>query len=427
MDQRNRLVKNAHRLRCTQPAVSGAQAGRSSSLRRTPVSCQLSVVRGQALLPDPGALNPFRLRGAYSVLWIGVLLVLLMAAPARAARVKDISKIIGVRENQLMGYGLVVGLNGTGDKQGTEFTIQSLANMLMRMGIRVDAGQVKVKNVAAVMVTAELPAFAQPGMRLDVLVSSLGDAKSLQGGTLMMTPLKGVDGNVYALGQGPVSTGGFSASAGGDQAQKNHPTVGTVPGGALVESTVAVAMEMREQLDFVLHQPDFTTARSVAYAMNEKIGSEVASSVDSRTVVVRVPLEYQASVVDFIALLEAVEIGVDTPARVVINERTGTVVMGENVRISTVAVSHGGLSVMIQEEQSVSQPAPFGAGQTAVTQNKELSVEEKASRLMVLPTGVSLGEVVRALNAVGVTPRDLIAILQAMKSAGALNAELVMM
>ncbi len=365
--------------------------------------------------------------------WAGVLLlgavILLCGAPreAQGARLKDIAKVAGVRGNQLFGYGLVVGLNGTGDKQGTEFTIQSLTNMLLKMGISVDPNQVKVKNVAAVMATAELPPFARPGMRLDVMVSSIGDAKSLQGGTLLLTPLQGVDGNTYALAQGAVSIGGFSAAAGGDQASKNHPTVGTVPSGALVEREVAIPIQFQHQLHFVLSQPDFTTAEALAKAVNDRVGSPVAVSEDSRTVLVDVPLPFQNRVVDFIAQLESIEVPVDTPARIVINERTGTVVMGENVRISTVAVSHGGLSVMIKEEQPVSQPAPFGAGETVVTKEKELQVEEKPSHLMVLPKGVSLGEVVKALNAVGVTPRDLIAILQAIKQAGALRAELIIM
>jgi len=363
---------------------------------------------------------------------MALLLVLtgaLLLAPesSQGARIKDIAKIVGVRNNQLVGYGLVGGLNGTGDKQGTEFTIQSLTNMLIKMGINVDPTQVKVKNVAAVMVTAELPAFARPGIRLDVQVSSIGDAKSLQGGTLLMTPLQGVDGETYALAQGAVSLGGFGAGSGGDTATKNHPTVGTIPSGAVVERSVVVPLQLRERLHFVLHQPDFTTSEAVSKAMNQQIGQTVAFSQDSRTVFVDVPGAFQEHVVDFIARLETVEVAVDTPARVVVNERTGTVVMGENVRISTVAVSHGGLSVVIQEEPVISQPSPFGEGRTVVTKDREVSVEEEESHLMVLPSGVSLGDVVKALNAVGVTPRDLIAILQAMKGAGALSAELVIM
>ncbi len=364
--------------------------------------------------------------------WIALVLVLAVAVlcapePGHGARIKDIAKIVGVRNNQLVGYGLIGGLNGTGDKQGTEFTIQSLTNMLIKMGLNVDPVQVKVKNVAAVMVTAELPAFARPGMRLDVTVSSIGDAKSLQGGTLLMTPLQGVDGETYALAQGAVSLGGFSAGGGGDSAGKNHPTVGMIPSGAMVERSVVVPIQLRERIHFVLNQPDFTTAEAVSRAMNRQIGETVAFSQDSRTVFVDVPPSFQEHVVDFIARLETVEVSVDAPARVVVNERTGTVVMGENVRISTVAVSHGGLSVVIQEEPVISQPAPFGQGETVVTSDIEVSVEEEASHLMVLPAGVSLGDVVKALNAVGVTPRDLIAILQAMKGAGALSAELVIM
>lgn len=353
--------------------------------------------------------------------------LLFLPEPTHGARIKDIAQIVGVRNNQLFGYGLVGGLSGTGDKQGTEFTIQTLTNMLLKMGINVDPMQVKVKNVAAVVVTAELPAFARPGMKLDVLVSSIGDAKSLQGGTLMMTPLQGVDGETYALAQGPLSLGGFAAGGGGDKAAKNHPTVATIPSGALVERSVTVPLQLRERLHFVLHQPDFTTADAISKAMNEQIGQVVATSEDSRTVLVDVPASFQDHVVDYIARLETIEVSVDAPARVVVNERTGTVVMGENVRIATVAVSHGGLSVVITEEPIVSQPAPFGEGRTVVTKDRELSVEEEPSHLMVLPAGVSLGEVVKALNAVGVTPRDLIAILQAMKSAGALSAELVIM
>jgi flagellar P-ring protein precursor FlgI len=264
-------------------------------------------------------------------------------------------------------------------------------------------------------------------MRLDVMVSSIGDAKSLQGGTLLMTPLQGVDGETYALAQGAVSLGGFSAGGGGDTASKNHPTVGTIPNGAMVERSVVVPLQLRERLHFVLDQPDFTTSEAVSKAMNRQIGQTVAFSQDSGTVIVDVPGDFQNRVVDFIARLETVEVPVDIPARVVVNERTGTVVMGENVRISTVAVSHGGLSIVIQEEPVISQPSPFGEGRTVVTRDRDLSVEEEESHLMVLPAGVSLGDVVKALNAVGVTPRDLIAILQAMKGAGALSAELVIM
>jgi flagellar P-ring protein precursor FlgI len=281
--------------------------------------------------------------------------------------------------------------------------------------------------VAAVMVTSELPAFSRPGIRLDVLVSSIGDAKSLQGGTLLMTPLQGVDGETYALAQGALSLGGFGAGSGGEGEVKNHLTVGSIPNGAMVERSVVVPLELRERLLFVLNQPDFTTSEAISRAMNRQIGQTVAFSQDSRTVFVDVPGDFKDHVVDFIARLETLEVAVDFPARVVVNERTGTVVMGENVRISTVAVSHGGLSVLIQEEPVISQPSPFGRGRTVVTKDKEVSVEEEESNLMVLPAGVSLGDVVKALNAVGVTPRDLIAILQAMKGAGALSAELVIM
>ncbi len=355
-------------------------------------------------------------------------LVFVFSPPAsKAARLKDVARVAGVRENQLIGYGLVIGLNGTGDGKGTEFTIQTLSSMLVKMGIRVNPGQVKVKNVAAVIVTGELPPFARPGIRLDVLVSSIGDCKSLQGGTLMLTPLRGIDGNIYALVQGPVSIGGFAAASGGAGAQKNHPTVGTIPSGALVEREMAIPMQFREQLDFVLFQPDFTTAEMIAETMNNKIGAPIASSIDSRTVTVKVPPRFQDRVVDYIALLEGIEVFIDTPARIVINERTGTIVMGENVRLSTVAISHGGLSVVITGEQKVSQPNPFGEGETVVVEDTNIEVEEKPARLIMVSEGVSLGDVVKALNAVGVTPRDLISVLQVIKNAGALNAEMVIM
>ena len=361
------------------------------------------------------------------ILLIAGLAIIFTGRPASGARIKDIARIVGVRENQLIGYGLVIGLNGTGDKKGTTFTIQTLTSMLVKMGIRVAPGQVNVKNVAAVIVTAELPPFTRHGMRLDVLVSSIGDAKTLQGGTLLLTPLRAVDGNVYALAQGPLSVGGFAAAAGGDSAQKNHPTVGTIPGGALVEKELAVPFRDKDYLDFVLRDPDFTTAEMMSKAMNERMGMVVASTLDSRTVSVKVPPQYQNRVIDFISLLETTEIRVDTPARIVINERSGTIIMGENVRISTVAISHGGLSVVIREEKEVSQPLPFSKGETVVLDRKEVEVTEESARLMVVPQGISLGQVVKALNAVGVTPRDLITILQVMKNAGALNAEIVIM
>ncbi len=343
---------------------------------------------------------------------------------SHAARVKDIAAFEGVRANQLIGYGLVVGLEGTGDKSGTEFTVQSLAAMLNRMGIKVDAGQVKVKNVAAVMVTAEIPPFAKPGTRIDITVSSMGDAKSLQGGTLLFTPLKGADNQVYAVAQGALSIGGFSAGAGDTKVQKNHLTVGKIASGALIEKEVVLRLDNKDELVLTLKRADFTTAKRLTDAINKTVGEGIAVSVDAATVALKVPESYKKSVIGFISDIEKIDVGIDAIAKVIVNERTGTIVMGENVRISTVAVSHGSLSVEIKTRYNVSQPAPFSGGQTIVVPEQEVAVKEQEAKLIMLPEGVSLAEVVRALNAIGVTPRDLIAILQAIKAAGALQADL---
>jgi flagellar P-ring protein precursor FlgI len=344
---------------------------------------------------------------------------------AQAARVKDLASVQGVRSNQLVGYGLVVGLAGTGDKQGTEFTVQSLASVLGAMGIGVDAQAIQVKNVAAVMVTAELTPFARTGATLDVTVSSLGDATSLQGGTLVMTPLRGADGQIYALAQGSVSTGGFNVSGGsGTGAQKNHTTVGRVVSGATVERELAFAIEHASSVRLALRDADFTTAQRVSDAINRAIGSTVASPPDSGSVVVQVPPERADSVVSFLAAIEAVEVEPDATARVVVNERTGTIVMGANVRITSVAIAHGSLSVAIATENDVSQPAPFSDGETTPIQNATVEIAEERARLHVVPTTVTIDELVSGLNEMGVTPRDLISILQAIKAAGAMSAEL---
>lgn len=344
--------------------------------------------------------------------------------PAEAARIKDLADVEGVRENQLIGYGLVIGLNGTGDKDSTKFTTQSLTSMLSRMGIRADPEKVKVKNVAAVVVTANLPPFARPGGRIDAMVSSIGDAKSLQGGTLLMTPLKGPDGRVYAAAQGAVSIGGFSAGDETTGIQKNHVTVGKVANGALVEADVPAEFSGKESFSVVLRQPDFTTALRVAEAVNNRIGGETAKAVDSGRIVLKTPETYRGRPVEFLAAVEGLDVAVDRAAKVVLNERTGTIVMGETVRLSTVAVSHGALSIEIKTDFKVSQPPPFSPGATVVVPETEVTAKEQKNRMLLLPSGATIGEVVRALNAVGVTPRDLISILQAIKAAGALHAEL---
>jgi len=354
-------------------------------------------------------------------------LVVFTALPSGATlvRIKDISSVKGIRGNQIIGYGLVVGLNGSGDKQGTEFTVRSLTSLLAKMGIGVDPDEVKVKNVAAVMVTASLPPFASVGARMDAVVSSLGDATSLEGGTLLVTPLFGTDGEIYALAQGPLSVGGFSVGGGGGSSvQKNHPTVGRIANGVTVERALDYAIEGKAEFEVALGTPDFTTARRAVEAINAHFGLSVAEAVDSGNLRVTVPERHVGDVVSFMAEVEAGEVSPDVAARVVLNERTGTVVMGANVRISTVAVAHGNLSVTIGVVREASQPNAFGAGETVVVENEFPVAVEESANLSVVEGPVTSSDLVRGLNAMGVTPRDLIAILQAIKASGALAAEL---
>ena len=343
-----------------------------------------------------------------------------------AARIKDIAAFRGVRSNQLVGYGLVVGLAGTGDSDDAIFTLQSMSSMLEKMGVTVSPDEIKIKNVAAVMVTAELPPFSRSGSRLDALVNSIGDAKTLGGGTLLMTPLKAADGQVYAVAQGPVATGGFLIGSGsGDKVAKNFPTVGRVVQGVSVEREIPFDLNQKDSLTLALNKPDFTTATRVAQAINAGMMEKVAYTQDSGTIHVSVPAGFAGNIVALIATVEGLSVTPDQVSRVVINERTGTVIMGENVRIATVAIAHGNLSVEIKQNFDVSQPMPFSnRGQTVVTPNAQTMVKEGRAPLQVLETGVSIGQVVRALNALGVTPRDLISILQALKAAGALQADL---
>jgi flagellar P-ring protein precursor FlgI len=361
-----------------------------------------------------------------AVICLGILLVAVGSDAAQAARIKDIANIRGVRQNQLFGYGLVVGLDGSGDGNKSLFTVQSLASMLEKMGVTIDPDDVKVKNVAAVMITADLPPFARTGSRIDVLVNSIGDAKNLQGGTLLLTPLKGADGKVYAVAQGPVSTGGFSYGKGtGTGVQKNFPTVANIVGGALIEREIAHNFNERELLTLALHAPDFTTATRMAQAINAAFGNALASAPDAGTIEVKVPDLYRGRSVELVALIENIGVTPDMVSKIIINERTGTVIMGENVRIATIAIAHGNLSIQVNRQDNVSQPLPFSrGGQTVVTSDRELVVQEGRNPLFLVESGVSIGEVVRALNALGVSPRDLIAIFQALKAAGALQAEL---
>ncbi len=356
------------------------------------------------------------------------LLLLVLPLPADAARVKDFASVKGVRPNQIIGYGLVVGLAGTGDKPQTEFTVQSLSSMLSKMGVGVDPDLVKVKNVAAVMVTGHLPAFSRTGSKIDVMVSSLGDATSLEGGTLLMTPMLGTDGNVYALAQGALSVNGFAVSGGGGSSvQKNHPTVGRIPNGASVEREVPYWIDGKREFELALGAPDFTTALRTVEAINRYFKTPVAAARDAGTLALAVPEIYADDVVGFMAAVEGIEVEPDVRARVVLNERTGTVVMGSKVRIDTVAVSHGSLSVTISATNTVSQPLPFSDGVTTPVVNDDVSAVEEPSALVVIDGPVTIGELVRGLNAMGVTPRDLIAILQAVKTAGALSADLEIM
>ena len=359
-------------------------------------------------------------------LWAVVLFMLIATTGTQAARIKDIANIRGVRQNQLFGYGLVVGLDGTGDGNKSLFTVQSLSSMLEKMGVTIDPDEIKVKNVAAVMITTDLPPFARAGSRIDVLVSSIGDAKNLQGGTLLLTPLKGADGNVYAVAQGPISTGGFSYGKGtGTGVQKNFPTVGRIVGGALIEREIASNFNQREVLTLALHAPDFTTATRVAHAINTAFGDTMAHAPDAGTIKVTVPELYRGRSVELVALVENLGVTPDMVSKVIINERTGTVIMGENVRIATIAIAHGNLSIEVNQSDNVSQPLPFSrGGQTVVTSDRTMQVQEGRNPLFLVESGVSIGEVVRALNALGVSPRDLIAIFQALKAAGALQAEL---
>ena len=362
-------------------------------------------------------------------LWVfGVLLWICLPGlcnVASGARLKDIASLKGVRINQLVGYGLVVGLNGTGDGTGTKFTVQSLVNMMERLGIHVSADQVKVNNVAAVIVTADLPPFARAGSNVDVLISSIGDAKSLQGGTLLLTPLKGVDSQVYGLAQGPLIVGGFaSAGASGGGVQKNHPTVARIPDGATIEREIPFEFNEMDGLIFALHEPDFTTASRISKEINKTLEGSWAFPADPGTVKINIPESHKGNLVGLVASLEQLDIKPDSRARIVLDERTGTVVMGEDVRISSVAIAHGNLSVHIREEKQVSQPAPFSDGQTVVSDSSAVNVSEENNKLILMPSGTSLGELVKALNAIGVSPRDLIAVFQAIKASGALQSEL---
>lgn len=362
-------------------------------------------------------------------LWLLLALVAAgVAVPAHALRIKEVAAVQGVRSNQLTGYGLVVGLDGTGD-QTTQmpYTTQAMSNYLQQMGISLPpsaAGQLQLKNVAAVIVTAQLPAFAQPGQTIDINVSSMGNAKSLKGGTLIVTPLRGADGEIYALAQGNVVVGGAGASAGGSKVQINHLSAGRIPQGAQVERAVPTPLNEGDTINLGLNASDFQTARRVAQAINTKLGSGLATALDGRTVQVRAPIDPGARV-GFIADLEELALESSTPsAKVVINARTGSVVLNQAVTLGPCAIAHGNLSITISSTPIISQPAPLSQGQTVVAQQSDIRINQEPGNIIQMPPSPQLADVVKALNTLGATPQDLLAILQAIKAAGALNAEL---
>ena len=343
-----------------------------------------------------------------------------------ASRIKDIADFEGVRENQLVGYGLVVGLNGTGDNiKSITFTKESLISMLDRVGINSRDGQLKSKNVAAVMVTGNLPAFGREGSRIDVMVSALGDAKSLQGGTLIATPLVGADGEVYAVAQGQIAIGGFSAAGNNQSVTKGVPTSGRIPNGAIIENEVNFELDSMSTVQLALRNPDFTTSKRVAAAINALLGETAAKALDPSTVSVQVPEEYKNNMVDLMTKIEQLPVQPDLAAKVVVDESSGIVVIGKDVRINKLAIAQGNLTIRISEIPLISQPLPFTEGTTSTDTATDIIVDEDTeSRLSVLDTGVNLQELVNGLNALGVSPRDLISILQAVKASGALQADI---
>lgn len=358
-------------------------------------------------------------------------LLLLLATPACAistdhmVQLRDITDVEGVRDNQLVGYGLVVGLNGTGDKQQTFFTVQTLANAMKRMGVQISPTQVVVKNVAAVFITASLPAFARNGSKLDITVSSAGDAKSLEGGVLLMTSLRGPDGQVYAEAQGPLTIGGYSAGGGGNTRAVNHPTVGRIVEGAIVEREAQVDLSQFHTVSLVLRNPDFAATKDIADVINEEFHSSVATQLDNRTVAIDVAGAGIKSVPLLISKVQALSIRFHAPAKVVINERTGTIVMGGNVTLSPVSVLHGSLSIQVETTYTVSQPLPFSkTGTTTPVANSEVSVRDLPAQSIRLENGANVDDLIRGLHAIGATSHDIVSILQAIKASGGLQADL---
>jgi flagellar P-ring protein FlgI len=361
-------------------------------------------------------------------LLIALLLVVALKASATGSRIKDLTMVAGARDNQLVGFGLVTGLAGDGDKNPL-YTIQSIANVLQRFGINVPASALSSKNVAAVMVTADIPAFLKSGARLDVVVSTIGDAKTLQGGVLLQTPLLGADGKVYAVAQGTLAVGGFiggTGGAGGAAAQKNHPTVAQIANGALVEKEIPTEIVHNHVVELLLREPDFTSAARMAAAINA-VFTNSAEAMDSTSIRIRLPAAHESAPVGFLALLEGIEVQPDVPARVIVNERTGTIVATSRIRIAPCAVTHGELTISIASTEEVSQPNALSqTGTTEKTVRTDTRIVETKARFITLPEMPTIEKVAAGLNAIGVAPRDMMAIFTAMKQAGALQAELIM-
>lgn len=363
-------------------------------------------------------------RNLVLVLFCLGVLIIAGAAPAHAVRLKDIASFSGVRNNELVGYGLVVGLSGSGDGTTNEFTIRSMTNMLEKMGVSVNPANLKPKNTAAVMVTAKMPASSRPGSPIDVTVSSVGDAKSLLGGVLLITPLRGLDGKVYAVAQGSMTLGGYSAEGQAATAQKNITTVAHIPNGATVERDVPFQFNKQEGLTINLNgTPDFGTAMQVVNRINAAVGGNMAKAMDGATIQLSIPSRFQNNLVPLMASLENLDISPDSRARVVVDEKTGTVVLGGNVRLTKVAVAHGNLQIVVAESPNVSQPNAFSGGTTQVTPSTDVKVKEQNNRLLLME-GATLQELVDGLNSVGATPRDLISVLRSLKTAGSLHADL---
>jgi flagellar P-ring protein precursor FlgI len=360
---------------------------------------------------------------------LAALVFIAHAPPAQAtSRIKDLASFEGVRQNQLIGYGLVVGLNGTGDTlNNIPFTKQSLQAMLERLGVNIRGANIRTGNVAAVMVTANLPAFSTQGTRIDVTVSALGDSKNLQGGTLLVTPLLGADGNVYAVAQGSLAIGGFQAEGDAAKITRGVPTVGRIANGAIVEREIEFALNRMPVMRLALRNPDFTTAKRIAEAVNDFLGGRVAEPMDPSTVQLNIPKDFRANVVAMLTEIEQLQVEPDIAAKIIIDERSGIIVMGRDVRVATVAVAQGNLTVTISEAPQVSQPAPLSRGETVVVPRSRVGVEEDGKQLAVVKAGISLQELVDGLNALGIGPRDMISILQAIKAAGAIQADIEVM